>query len=702
MGSGKSLAAERHHQRGIERILSDGGAPVPVWLTATEARGGLRAATQTACEGIGDPRLQGASVAVDGLDEAGGDAAEQLLGEARELVTAWPRTTVLLTSRPLPILDAEPEHRAMPELDDMQTEAIVNLGAGHEVRVATTAVLPEPVLRSLRRPLFALLYGLTQRADPSAAPRSRGDLLAFLGAQARRRAGAEAEALLRMLAVASIRRELGPVPADEIGRQTEIEPLLASGLVAKRPGGLVLGLPVIAQWFAAQALLLGEVDTAELCKAPEEIDLWRYPMAIAVATGSYEDATGLLEPIMRGVPGFAFLVIDEALGTATLDGVTAPHWLQAGKQMRRTMQTMADGIGNLADLALPITADGRLLPLGANARGQHVDYAFWAGDEPRDDVFRLRHKRSIFDPDPDLTMVGFSAVGRGSAWAWRWARDRLRHEVNQIFKDRSLPYSPVGPALDEATWFLASKLADRGSLSAETIEIEALLEPIEGYVADAEREGAHSATILVGGAELNAFVARDVLRALVGRGVAQLVAPHPGPDQRPSGGGGRIGQFYSEQRLLDRTTSIYEQALSIYEDLVTHAFSAFADRLALHVTLPARYVGSLDPQDSAGDRAYGIPVLSGYFQPLPVGEPASVDIRIARGHFDLSSDHGLIDTLRLLRPEAARWITGWIGGAVLPMSGFTPSTTVAYGWLWRDLVHTRFVSGMVPGHAADR
>ena len=30
------------------------------------------------------------------------------------------------------------------------------------------------------------------------------------------------------------------------------------------------------------------------------------------------------------------------------------------------------------------------------------------------------------------------------------------------------------------------------------------------------------------------------------------------------------------------------------------------------------------------------------------------------------------------------------------MTNSTPSSALAYGWLWRDLVHTRIVSGMQP------
>jgi hypothetical protein len=304
MGAGKSLGAERHLQTAIDRILSDGGAPVPVWLAAPRASGGLLATVTAACAGIGDPRMQGATIVVDGLEEAGIEVAEQLLGEAREQALTWPRTTILLTSRPVPSLDGSEEGRYIPELDDEAAKSIIDIGAGVTVAPVVVLGLPESVRLSLRRPLFALLYGLRRRANPAgAAPRSRGDLLAFLGARAAARAGEDAQRVLRRLAVKSVERELGAVAEQEIGAPAEIEALLASGLVVRRPAGIVPGLPVIAQWFAAQALLVGEVNVEQLLATPDDVDLWLYPLAIAVATGSQERGGALLEPLMRSSQG---------------------------------------------------------------------------------------------------------------------------------------------------------------------------------------------------------------------------------------------------------------------------------------------------------------------------------------------------------------------------------------------------------------
>jgi hypothetical protein len=705
MGAGKSLGADRHLQAGIDRMLTDGAAPVPVWLTATQARAELLVAVTAGCDGIGDPRVHGATVVVDGLDESGVEVAEQLLGEARGLALTWPHTTVLLTSRPVPSLDRVEECRRVPELDEVSSKAIIDIGASDNVSRAAMLGLPDTVRHSLRRPLFALLYGLRRREDPAgAAPQSRGDLLAFLGGRVAARAGAAGQQVLRNLAVKSIARELGPVPVQEIGTPAEVEALLTGGLVANRPGGIAPGLPVIAQWYAAQALLLGDVDVEQLLAAPEDIDLWLYPLAIAVASGSQEQGAAILEPIMRALPGFAFIVVDEALGTVGFDDNNAPPWRAAGEQMRAAMQATADGLGDLGRLALPLDRHGIVVPLAVSTEGSRVDYAIWEGEEPRDPVHAMSRAISPFEPIPGYTLVGFSEIGRGSSWAWRWVRERLRYRLKQVFERKLLPARRDGVIAEERTWLIACALANSSGLFAEPIELAPLLENLDTIIAHAGRElgAAAHATIRLGATDVDAVRARELLAAMHDRDPV-LHAPHPGADQRPDGpGGSMVGMLYSDARLIEHVTSVYEKAIRAYDELVEGAFVAVGDRLVHHATFPARYVGAIDPKrapDAGG--AFGLPVLSGYFEPLPRDEPSRVELELSDQRAGRGFSRGLADELRRLRPEAARWITAWSGTGILRLSGRTPSTNLAYQWLWQDLVQSRIATGTRPGSGGE-
>lgn len=81
--------------------------------------------------------------------------------------------------------------------------------------------------------------------------------------------------------------------------------LLATGMVERRGAGLAFVLSAVAQWFAAQALLLDEFDARRLLDAPEDLELWRYPLALAISLGSADRAGHLLAPFLAGEAGFA-------------------------------------------------------------------------------------------------------------------------------------------------------------------------------------------------------------------------------------------------------------------------------------------------------------------------------------------------------------------------------------------------------------
>jgi hypothetical protein len=636
---------------------------------------------------------------VDGLDEAGIEPAGQLLDEARHLTLAWPQTTVMLTTRPVPSLQAAAECRTMPDLSEEEAKVIIDMAAGRELGTGLISRLPTPVKASLHRPLFAILLGLVRRDGPGeATPRSSGDLLAFLGEQAQGRVGSGSQNVLEDLAVRSVLRALGPVPASELSDTTRVGELLASGIVAERPGGLVLGLPILAQWFAAQALLKGKLTAEDLLTAPEDIDLWRYVLAVVVATASHDDAAALLAPIMRQVPAFAFLVIDEGLASATLEGIKAPPWRLAGEQMREAMQAIADGLGSLSQATLPVRANGQLLPLAVGSGGQHVDHAFYYGTQTREPVFRLADDDERGNPF-SYRRSGFSAVGRGSAWAWRWARDELRRNINEVFKRRALPYSPDSPLARERAWAYAIKWANRPPLFGEPVDVRPLLKQLGDFIADGERQDARGVSTSVGGIRVDARDIYEELRMASDDGEHEISPPVPGADVRnPSHG--IVGAFFSDDRLVEVATVMYEQALLAYQDIIACSFGSVRDRLALAVTLPAVFNGRINPNDHEEAGFHHIPTLTGYFDPLPAGQRSGVQMSISRAREEWDAEvqvsRETYDRLRALRPDAARWITSWSGGGVFDLGVSHPVSNLVYQWLWRDLSHAHITSGLQP------
>ena len=123
------------------------------------------------------------SVVVDGVDEIGLQAADELLMQARVLVRTWPSTTVLMTSRAVPVLEEAPERKALPALTQDEQKRCIQLGLGAEGGDVSLYRLPAPVRATVGQPLFALVVGLWMR-HRSGFPRPPIDLTAMLGERA--------------------------------------------------------------------------------------------------------------------------------------------------------------------------------------------------------------------------------------------------------------------------------------------------------------------------------------------------------------------------------------------------------------------------------------------------------------------------------------------------------------------------------------
>ncbi len=137
---------------------------------------------------------------------------------------------------------------------------------------------------------------------------------------------------------------------------------------------------------------------------------------------------------------------------------------------------------------------------------------------------------------------------------------------------------------------------------------------------------------------------------------------------------------------------MYEQAIEAYASLVGRWLPTLAGRLEHWVLLPARIVGHVEP----GDRSQGdfVPHLNGYIEPLSAAATSQVDVRVGPP-FDWSIGDALYSDQRAMRPEAARWISGTIGGMVFEVGGRYPVGDIVYDWLVRDLSRLGLTSRVV-------
>lgn len=696
-GCGKSLASERVLQAAIAAQLEDATRPLPVFVTAKEALGDLKATVMGACEGLGDPHRCGAVVLVDGADEAA-DGAALLLAEARELVQTWPETRILLGTRPLSQFDGIPEARPLPRLEDDEARAIVALGAGRPITPGEHAGWSQPTKDAAAVPLFALLIGrhVAERGEVGEATRTT--LLAELAERGLEGAGAEARPALRRLAVASIARGGGRVPRSELGGVEAVKELEASRLIAGAAGEVWFPLALMAQWFAAESLAEGEPTPEQLTDAPADLELWRYPLAILAATATHRQALAVFGPLASAHPGFVSQVVEESIVRWPARGGSAPPRQEAGVRIREAMASWLAGLAPLSSILQPrLLSDGeRLPPLGVKVEGERLLVGWCAGAEETGEVVELPVAVTL----GEATSVEAAAWPRlrgarpssQAFWALRWTFDELSHQLEHRLNERTLPLE--GTELEAPRlWRAARAVLGLPDTRAVPIEVSTVLGRAQTIrQSDAEtpwRTDGHAI-------DLEKLMAR--LGELEVAGVGEILPP---PLEVEPSGRLLIPPRSQNELALAHVNAVYAAALGAYVELTDSLFAPLRPFMQVAVLLPAVLKGRIYTSGDPDTRRF-TDHLEWWLDPLPPGRSSVVDITMDKGEsrqefigrWEGEADRALVNA-RNYRPQQARWIDIFLKSHELAVHGPLAPEELVYEWLWSDLKRIKWVSGQL-------
>lgn len=680
MGIGKSLIAERLLQAEIEKARGEEGGRLPVYLDARRAAGRLQDAIKESLEGFGDPKLQDVIVIVDGADEVGTGLAGQLLNETRIIVEKWLRTRVVITSRPIPTLKEAEESTIISVLSDTEVETLISRIAG--VSFSSHLVKPESLKDAIRRPLFAILFGVSLKNRKETNPHSKGELLSNLVTRSLQQVKADfskAEHLLQRLAILSTDRSTNPVPIGEVGTPTEIQPLLESRLVIENGGALSFPLPILTQWFAAQSLATDSFSIDSFINDPGRVERWKYAFIIFVSIFGHDKVSKVLSPLAETNPAITAEIVDEGLvGWGRGEGFFPPSFLECGQRIRTAMQSWVKGVGPLAPFISPVREDGSLPPLGVQIHGEHATTSWYSGNSETSEVVRLPVPWDGWETDD---WMGFrcARAGHQPAWAWRWTFEELVDELSDLLKRRGIPLED-GPLAREVLWEEALTITGQSSLHYDPISLDELERRISQFSENTTLQGPPSRR----GVSIDRF--RSKLEYLRQTGKTEIENPWPIPDRS---GGRWVSDRYSTNQKIARTKAVFEGALEAYQRIVETLFPNFSLRLHTAVLLPVRVIVSL------GETSDGRPTVSWYFEVLPRGSQNSVEIHSSERSRDFRLLlRSLKEKIDQLRPEASEFLSASIHHEFSSIFlRITPAMELVYRWLWNDLKRVGWVKG---------
>lgn len=687
VGAGKSLIGERAYQEAVRARESDGAAPLPCWLRARDMKENLESAILTATREIGEMEKSGAFVVVDGADEAGLGAAEELLEEARTLVRAYDGLRVLISTRPLtPFLGAEEVVR-LDELSDEEALATVWRVARREVLQGEVLAWPHSLKEAIRRPLFAVLLGVFFRDGGQVPPPAARLLGRVIERAIGRWQGGDPE-LLRRVAARAIAEGGASVPRGALGDRASEDALAETRLVTVNEEELRFPLVIVAQWFAAESIAVGETPIGVLLDRPDQLELWRYPLAIAVGAFGSEDAERALAAMAEREPGFASQVVEEGLSRWAVEGRGVGEPEGAARRVRDAMQSWAVGLGPLGELCAPLDEEGRLAPIGYHADGDRFDTGWYRGTDREREIRRLPGDTWSFMLSEEISFeerqvwyrARGAAAGGEPSWEWRWAFEDLRDGLSAILRERKIDFLD-GPLREHRLWVLARWILRENWWRRDPIAVQAVLDRI-----DARSAGVPEGFVPI------ADPRRDIFEAAKRDGITTLVSGLEPP--REDFGGGKVWDAWDRDGHLRRTQQAYELALSGLLHLLTGRFRRLAPWMQTASTLPA----VLHIEVDFSDHPYylGAPTKTSWLEPLPDGSESRVEARFGKGErWDADRWHRQMTTLRRLRPRQSRWIGVVYDRGVLRLDEENCVEEIIYKWLWDDLTRNKWVTGLL-------
>jgi hypothetical protein len=686
-GIGKTLQSELVYQKSIKNYMADKKARIPIFLKSKDVVGNLKNIIEEETYRLsGSLYSNGAIVIIDGADEIGINAGNNLLEEVRFLTEIWGKSSFLITSRPTPMYAQSEETVFLPNFSERDSLRLIKVVSDIDVHVGIGYHWPKSIKDAMKRPLFAILIGIYLKDRDMRLATSVGELLTHLIEKSLPSESVESNKtyfLLQQLAMLTTDRGGKSVPRSEIGFGNEIKQLLESRLVIQENDNLSFALPLFTQWFASQALISGLKKITEIVNTQEILDNWYYAFVILVSTYNHDRVFDIFSPIVKSNPGYASRIVDEGLASwGFSEEVVPPPALECGRRVRATMKSWVDGIGSLATLIAPIK-DGRVRTLGVRVSESMLITSWYYGEENIDDIILLSNSdfRNINWPS-----IFSARPGKQSAWALRWSLNQLQSKLQNLLKNRALPISN-GILFNEKMWNSILGLMNKGNLYDKPILLETIQNKINKFDGEAE-------VIQISREQININEVKQYIDDLIKNDIKELTPPWPCGDLEKYNGW--VWGPYSDEKMLERTQFVYRKALEAYNQIVETWFPTFKKRLNISVMQPTRLVGELIISDKIGYE--GAPLLHWFFEPSYSGGNNLIDIEIAnKKNYDRIKNEwkSTVEKLKSSRPQASGWITSSLHHQVLEIFQSYPVTNIVYKWLWDDLKRISWVDGLI-------
>lgn len=659
LGTGKSDIAEQWMRSNIASAAAEDAAAVPVWIDIDDLD---RAVETRVHDEVGLAALEGVGVdlVIDGLDQRSAKAAG-VVRQAEEFVHKWPRSRLLLTSRSTEGMD-DRTLVAAPPMNAEDANALMTAVAGRRV-----GPFGPQIDSSLTRPLFALM--VSQHATASIGATGVPEVIDRVVNGIVSREGYNLYAELRELAVETTRAG-GPVDPVTFAQVDVAERIRRSPLVNTVENRSSFALATFEQWFAARAIIEGQVDLDEILESLESFARWRYVLAIVLAAAQPSQADPVMTAVARWNPGAASWVVTETTSgglTRTAPAMEHDQWESVGARLRTAFDAWLHGLGPLAAAFWPYHAwgltsfDDLSLAVDISSRSLEVWWLNRTGSEDQAPSLVL-NPATLREALPGRSFKLVSvAVPTAVNGVWEITRDHLAKDIAPRFVAiaRALASTSPGVANDE--------------LRVDDAAMRTWEEAPPSFTGNLDIE--------------RLYPAADI-------------APS---DEYPLGA-------YSNEAMHRCAVQVIEAAMTCYTELAEQVAPKFDRSLRLRGLMPVEFFGDMHylPLGNGDAKIFAAPGFAWLLRPLGVSSTGGPLInRVALTVNDDERDRLLREEHTALyesyrrnaesNPTTAPFANTFAvhHGGINVLSRL-PATRIALKWLWDDLAELKFIDGNPP------
>ncbi len=693
-GSGKSLAVERLFQRVVTDAAEDSSRPFPIFVRARELRGPLTKHIEECLQGYADPYDPRVLLIIDGVDELGSNRATDIFRQVTAYADANPEAILIVSTRLLPGMGITGQQIILDPLQEEESLCLMQKVLGRPIEARDMHRWPQSIKEARRIPLFAVMIGALLRHNPDLSFANSGQVIGQVADQLLVHEEAnpeELDRLLQMLAFQAIESGTRVDPNAITTVRAKQALLQSSRAVEGTTDSLDFALPVFREWYAARALIEGTISIDHLQLIS---DRWIPSLSVVLGSGVDEIGEAVLAHIVSSDPGLAGTLLKE--NTPDLiqfyGKIPAVKDSQsAGTKIRQCMDLWKTGLNDLYPELGPVNAENQVSALAVEKSERYLHTSWYAGQSALANIVEL----PVYLPDgqPNIEWPIISGweiepeLHGPSWWSYFAAQKQLSDSLATVLRNYSLA-SDSADYRRELAWKFALETWQRSELQQESLGIARVLEFVNALSPDTTVKSSLGRDYRSRDLEIIA----QHLSAMVKQGESEIANPWPSVDLPIVAGS--IWDFYTDERLLERTRAIYSGALRIYISIVERWFPPFSRRLPLYRILPVRLEGwiRLNGLETSRNRR---PTLDWYVRILPEVQQNEVLFELDLG-FNSMSSREFFDRDDLFEEEKSAFeaLRPDLPGAfsmTLTRSALSelldpyPATELAHSWLRDDL-----------------